>query len=516
MNGQDFNIIEGDLHLRDSRIEQLGFDAGVNVTLLSADFAGGLSPFSLITTSGQTGEWIDTASSNCFNTPCARASRITPQANSIMEANFTTTDFDTINVSFRINTTNLDAGDLFNVTVNNNVGSGEFQIHAIADGTDENQLVSVILPVSMEDKVTVTLRYLCNVNVINEQCFVDDVMSVGEASISTLTNVTLFDTTIKGGSTGSENIFIFYNDTSKQWIFSPNNVSFVNVIEVDLTVTNTITLNTTTIGNWSEIGDLIDFGPAGVISNDSLNEEFINVTGNSNKDGNLNITDQLKVDNITTSAFDQNITIELAGKQEGTAVIITFNNSLNNDRRNALILHSEFNGVATTNHGLALGSTFRDSSGVVHNLVELDFQRDTSDTVATWRPRINIGDVMRTVFISSFNEILWNTDRRFDFAYFTDGSDNTFFIDDSGDCVTILGNDCSSGTSTALRVHGRVNITSDLFVDGEIVGGENMTITGARVSFTNLDTLDQDADFVCISDGVLYTREGGAECSGLL
>lgn len=256
MNEFDFNIAGGDLHLRNSRIEEVGFAEGDNITLLAVDFSAGLDPFVLLTTSGNPNEWADTASSDCFDSPCARASRITPSADSIIEANFSTTNVNDLNLSFRLNTTNLDSGDLFNVTVNNNIGSGEVEVYSISDGVDENQLVSVILPSSMNDQAEVSLRYHCEVNVINEQCLVDNVMTIGNVTVSSQMNVTRFDTLIQGGAAKLDQIFILYNDTAKQWVFSPNNVSFVAVTQQTLNVTGSIILNLTEIFDWGDIGRL--------------------------------------------------------------------------------------------------------------------------------------------------------------------------------------------------------------------------------------------------------------------
>ncbi len=308
MNGFNFDL-SGDLHLRTRRIEEVGFPLGDNVTLLTVDFSAGLTPFELITLSGSPNEWIDVATADCFEAPCARASRITPPTDSIMETNFTTTDFDSLNLSFRINTTNLDANDLFNVTVNNNVGSGEVELYSIS--ANANTLVSVILPASMDDKSSISLRYHCNVNVINEQCLVDNVIVVGTATSNTLTNVTRFDTVIKGGPTSDDQIFLRYNDSVKQWQFSPDSVSFTNVTEVLLNVTDFILVGlgqvklSTPVNSHLSIGDLGTATTHSLDTNeDVLVEGELEVDGASYFDNPITITGSNPILNLVSTGGD--------------------------------------------------------------------------------------------------------------------------------------------------------------------------------------------------------------------
>lgn len=305
MNGFDFDIMEGDLHLVNTRIEEVGFLTGDNVTLFIVDFSASLLPFIQITPTGNPNEWIDTASDNCFDSPCARASRITPPSDSIMEANFTTTNFDTLNLTFRLNTTNLNEGDLFNVTVNNNEGSFEVEVHAINDGIDQNRLVEVPLPASMNNRAVVSLRFHCLVNVVNEQCLVDNVKIIGEATVNTQANVTRFDTKIFGGSAKGDNIFIFYNDSSKQWVFSPNNISFVSVTEQNLTILDTLFLDGEGIINWDNVSTfddnvLLTNGSRPLVGSWNAGNFFITVLG-------LNVTNIFALDWSNATIFESQI-----------------------------------------------------------------------------------------------------------------------------------------------------------------------------------------------------------------
>ena len=251
MEGNDFDIINGSMHLRNQRIEEQGVVAGQEVQTFRGDFDNGiLSPFEVTIAIG-VNSWAVVSEAQCHSDLCATAgsSVITN-----MQANFSTNNLNHTNVSFWMTEQNLDATDDFNVTFNNNEGSGEIVVVDVLDiigATDTQYTFS--LPESMQNRSTITMNVYLNVDhPVNEIVWVDEFILIGNAIETTLANVTVFDTQILGG-TGDGEIQILYNATSEQWVFSPNNVSFGNILEIDLNVTGSITLDGETITNWDNV-----------------------------------------------------------------------------------------------------------------------------------------------------------------------------------------------------------------------------------------------------------------------
>lgn len=276
--GNDLNVV-GDTHIRKNRVELRGFAQGSLVRPIDEDFEDGtLSPFVLLTTSGSPNEWTATNDDDCFDETCARASVISALGiDTIMEANFSADNLDNLNLSFRLNMTNMDGGgnpDIFNITVNNNSGSGFVEIFSRDNGTNVNNLVLVDLPSSMNNVSIVSLRFLCNVNVANEKCLVDDVIVNGNATANTQENVTVSDTIIW---LGDRTFRIFWNG-SDNTLSLPGNITIENVVNL---TTNSISLNGEVITNWDNVSLFDD--------NVLLRDGSRTLTDNWNA-GNFNIT----------------------------------------------------------------------------------------------------------------------------------------------------------------------------------------------------------------------------------
>jgi hypothetical protein len=218
LDGNTMNII-GEVSITQNRTESIGFSLGAVLKPVDEDFdLGSLGVFFLLTSTGSSGEWRETNLPNCFDNLCARSSRTTPSgAESIIETNFSTVNIGTMNISFRLNTTELDVGDYLNVTIDNNEGTLT-ELYSLTDGVDVNSFINTTIPSSMDNRSEVSLRFICKVNKNNEQCFIDNVLVAGNATASTDQNITKFDTLIKSQK---DNVFLFYNDTSEFWSFSP-------------------------------------------------------------------------------------------------------------------------------------------------------------------------------------------------------------------------------------------------------------------------------------------------------
>ena len=67
--------------------------------------------------------------------------------------------------------------------------------------------------------------------------YIDEVIVAGNSTTDTTANVTRLDTQILAGN-GDGSAQIFYNDTDKTWTFIPGNVSFGDVTQISLNITN--------------------------------------------------------------------------------------------------------------------------------------------------------------------------------------------------------------------------------------------------------------------------------------
>ncbi len=223
LNGNDLNVI-GNIHVLKTLIEEIGISLGSVVPLLKTSFTGGvLSPFFLITNSGSSNEWNAVADDGCFSGTCAKAGRISGGSGTatIMRTTFSTINFASQNLTFRINTTGFDSGtnfDYFNVTINSTT-TVDTELYSIIDGVDVNDIIEVAIPATFDNLSEVNLKYACKVNQFAENCFLDEILYLGNATASTDLNVTRNNGLIKFGE--EEDASIFYNDSIEDWVFTP-------------------------------------------------------------------------------------------------------------------------------------------------------------------------------------------------------------------------------------------------------------------------------------------------------
>lgn len=195
----NMEFFNGDsVHIKKDVVKEFGFSAGDNITSLTANFdSGTLLPFVQIT-SGSIGDWAISSDASCHDGECARALGGTGSPLRSMEANFSSLDQDNLNLSFWI-TADQASPDVFSIDVNNNEGSGDVTVFtSSATFTDEFQ--SVILPSSMNNRsaVTVIFNFQGN-NPSQDAVYVDDILVVGNATTTTLANVTVEDASLNFG-----------------------------------------------------------------------------------------------------------------------------------------------------------------------------------------------------------------------------------------------------------------------------------------------------------------------------
>jgi hypothetical protein len=161
-----------------------------------------------------------------------------------MQTNFSSLDQDNLNLSFWL-TAVQSAPDIFTVEVNNNIGSGDVTVFT-SSGVFTDEFQSVILPSSMDNKsiVSVNFNFQGN-NPVADVVYVDEVLVVGNATTTTLANVTVEDGELNFGDKtcgillSSEDGYQDLNITCDN-INLIGNVTAIDVTEVSINVTTNI------------------------------------------------------------------------------------------------------------------------------------------------------------------------------------------------------------------------------------------------------------------------------------
>lgn len=215
--GNDFDVINSSIYVSHHRIEEVDVVSGETINLIDENFDdGSITPFVQITSGGGASEWIAVIASECHEGECARAEGGPGKQYREMATNITTSDFVLDNLSFYLTTINLDANDLFNVSMSDNEGT-EVLVFSITGGEDAtNNFTIVGIPSSMDDKAFVTVKFGLDSGNVNEKAFVDFVILNATATTGTKANITIFDSTIIGGD-GDGSVSIKYNGTANDW-----------------------------------------------------------------------------------------------------------------------------------------------------------------------------------------------------------------------------------------------------------------------------------------------------------
>ncbi len=230
MNGNDFQIENGSLHILTADRFVQGFNEGDEVIKFNEMFTGGLGSFTNVQT--DVGNWIATASGFCNDGDCAESNGAGSGAVS-MSVDISTSDLNDTSIFFVYSLVNLIGLGDFEVTANNNVGSGTVSIFSDSTSSVNLATQSINLPVSMEGQPQVTINFTCTNNAgnPNRQCFVDDIRVNGTATSTTAIEVDGFNSEIcfGDGTRNTNNLCnngLFYNASANQvnllgaWNFS--------------------------------------------------------------------------------------------------------------------------------------------------------------------------------------------------------------------------------------------------------------------------------------------------------
>lgn len=303
-NNTDMEFLNGNgVVISKEVIKQFGFSAGDNITSLDVDFDSGvLLPF-VQTTGGGAGDWELSSSILCHEGECARALGGSGSPLRSMQTNFSSIDQDNLNLSWWL-TTVQSAPDVFTVEVNNNQGSGDVEVFT-SSAVFADEFQSVILPSSMDNRsiVTVIFNFQGN-NPVADASYVDEVLVVGNATITTLANVTVQDGSLLFGNKecgmvqSAEDGFQEMNITCDRINFD-GNATFIDVTHVNINVTDDVsagsfTLNSSQIFDWSEIVST------------PLFPGFFRLDGTTNMQGNANFG-SFNVTNASYGLFNDRV-----------------------------------------------------------------------------------------------------------------------------------------------------------------------------------------------------------------
>ncbi len=340
LEGNNANFNNGTVHIATPVTFEEGFTAGESVTKFTETFASGLGIF--INIQSDLGNWVNVLNSVfCDEGECAEADGAGSGLVE-MQTNFSTSDINETALSFVYSLVNLVGAGDFSIEVNNNVGSGDVEIFSDTTSSVIKSSQSISLPSSMDDQPLITLTIICDIGSSNKptrQCFFDTAKINGTAITTTLINISGFnsiiafsDGTLDAG--GFPERGIFYNASEDQIIFR-GNVTFENIIEQDLNITNSIELNGTILFDWGDIPDFFLLNGSSVMA------------GNSNFGGfSLN-----NIDDVT--ATGEFFLGSQGGFPSGAAIIGIDNQFINPTANQVGSINARAQYIRTTNSSLA-------------------------------------------------------------------------------------------------------------------------------------------------------------------
>lgn len=225
--GSDIDLYEAPVHIKQDRVEEIGFDAGDEVVFVDEGFDNvNLGVFIAITSAAGPDEWSGQVDVNCpggLGDSCVSAGPA-GTVDKIMQTNFTTENVSLQNLTFDVVLTGCVGRCDFEVIANNNSGSGDVSLYNLV-GSNIDDIITVPIPIGFDNVTLVSLDFVHSSTHPNlGEAFVDDVYWNGTATVSTLNNVTRGDGKLEfgtgNGNFGTDNIF--YNGTSNVFEFSTN------------------------------------------------------------------------------------------------------------------------------------------------------------------------------------------------------------------------------------------------------------------------------------------------------
>ena len=304
MHGEDVNIQGGALHILTPVNFTSGVIQGKEVTTFAEDFIGDLGSFTNL--QSDLGNWFATSNILCDDGDCANALGISGVGNIIMEANISTVNINSTSLNFVYSLSNMLGPNDFEVIANNNVGSGDVILLTDSTNNVAKSSQSITMPASMSNQPLVSVRFNCDVTNTNRQCFVDTVNINGTAIASTLTNQSGFDSVIKFGdgalaSDGFPERGIFYN-ASEDKIIIRGHAVMEDLVEQDLNVTNSITLNLTTIFDWADVVNSPSFPKYFLTNGSSVMQGAANIGGQNLTNVSVGLFDSVGIGTITPNS----------------------------------------------------------------------------------------------------------------------------------------------------------------------------------------------------------------------
>lgn len=187
MSGNEFNIINGSIHVATPVTFEIGFIEGDTINNLQASFPGTLSPF--INNQSDSGNWQATSNVLCDNDLCAMSDG-SGSGNIVMKTNFNTVNTNETVLYFVYSLVSLLGGNIFTVDINN--GSGWVNLFTDS-GTETLISQNIDLTSNYWNQSSIDLRFICDASSGARECFVDSILVNGTAMATTLANQSGFD-----------------------------------------------------------------------------------------------------------------------------------------------------------------------------------------------------------------------------------------------------------------------------------------------------------------------------------
>jgi len=293
-DGDDIDLYEAPVHILDLSIKEFGFDAGDNLTLVSETFESGtLGIFTLITSGKGVSEWAEDTGPDCppNGVFCAGAGPTGGSGATIMQTNFSTTNLQDMSLNFTINTEDMSSGGDFEVTANNNIGSGDVVMYSLTGSDELDATITAALPASMEDESIITMSFsFLSTHPIRGYAWVDQIVVNATTSSSTLVNVTVPEGEIEfgDGDCRIKQSIISSAGESEMNISCDNinligNVTQTSVTEVQVNVTGNIDAG----GYINASGDIVS-GSSIFVGGENISDIYFRLDGTTPMQGNAN------------------------------------------------------------------------------------------------------------------------------------------------------------------------------------------------------------------------------------
>ena len=274
LEGEDLYVANGTIHLSNSIFRSTGFSVGSLANLLNDDFDdGGMGEFIGLTLGNVNREWHNVMDANCNEGGCLEVRGGNGGAERIIEANFSSLDWEDMNLTLQLTTENLETTDNLTITITDNEGNTELLYYQ--NGVVTNTTISQLISATMENKTLLSLRMYHSATAIGERSYVDDILIQALASADTITSIEYFDADIDLGQESKGDGFIYTDGITTELNITADTINIIGELtsvsqtEVELNVTTNVTVTDSVVAqegmqigseyikSWTELNNFV-------------------------------------------------------------------------------------------------------------------------------------------------------------------------------------------------------------------------------------------------------------------